>query len=126
MLKGLLAGGIIMGVAAIFPEPLVLPFLAVVLGVTTGVGPGMALGSPGSGSPGLEWTATLSFVVVGMAGLWASPLFLALAWGLHGLWSVLRRLRGLGDGFLEGHFRFCIAFDLVLGGFVGYIWVVGG
>ncbi len=46
MLKGLLAGGITLGIAAVFPEPLVLPFFAVVMGLTVGVGPGLAMGNP--------------------------------------------------------------------------------
>ncbi len=43
MLKGLLAGGVTMGVAAVFPEALVFPFFAAVLGLVAGVGPGMAM-----------------------------------------------------------------------------------
>lgn len=126
MLKGLLAGGISLGIAAVFPEPLALPFLAVVLGLTVGVGAGIALGNPESGRPVLEWTTAFSFVALGMVGLWVSPLFLAISWGLHALWSLLRRFTALGDGFPEGWFRFCFTFDLVLGGFVAYIWMMGG
>lgn len=125
MLKGLLAGGITLGIAAVFSQTLVLPFFAAVLGLTLGVGPGIAMGNPELGRVGVEWVATLLIMGLGMVGLWGFPLLLAVAWGLHGFWSLLRQLTALGEGQPEGYARFCITFDLVLGGFVTYIWVVG-
>jgi len=125
LLKGLLTGGITLGIAAVFPHTIVLPFFAAVLGLILGVGPGMAMGNPELGSVGVEWAATFFFMGLGMIGLWASPLFLAAAWGLHGFWSLLRQLTALADGQPRAYARFCITFDLVLGGFVAYIWVVG-
>jgi len=125
VLKGLLAGGIALGIAAIFPSTLVLPYFAAVLGVTVGVGPGIAMGNPGLGRPGVEWTAALLFFGMGLVGLWASPLFLAAAWVLHGFWSFSRRFTALGEEISEAYPRFCVTFDLVLAGFVAYIWMVG-
>jgi hypothetical protein len=125
VLKGLLTGGITLGIAAVFPPPLVLSFFAVVMGLTVGVGPGLAMGNPEEGRPGVEWVAALFFVALGLLGLWFSPLVLATALALHGLWSLLRQFTALGDGQLESYGRFCVAFDLVLAGFVAYIWAVG-
>ena len=125
MLKGLLAGGITVGVAAVFPEALVFPFFAVVLGLVAGVYPGIALAEPTKGRPALEWTAAVAFLGLGLVGLWISPLFLAGAWLLHGLWSLLHRFTGLGDGVPEGYPDFCFSYDLVIAGFVAYMWAVG-
>jgi len=123
--KGLLAGGITMGIAAVFPEALVFPFFAAVLGLTAGVYPGIAMADPMKGRPALQWTAAGTFLGLGLVGLWISPLLLAVAWLLHGLWSLLHRFTGLGDGVPDGYPGFCVSFDLVMAGFVAFMWAAG-
>jgi hypothetical protein len=125
MLKGLLASGITLGVAAAFPEPLVFPFFAAVLGLTAGVYPGMAMADPRGGRRGVEWVAAVLVVGGGLVGLWVSPLLLAGAWGLHALVDLAHRFTSLGDGLPEGVAGSFLAFDLVVGGFVVYMWAVG-
>ena len=125
MLKGLLAGGITLGVAAVFPEPLVFPFFAVILGLMAGVGPGLAMREPEEGRPTLQWIAAFVCVGSGLVGLWATPLFLAGAWLFHGIWSFLHQITGLGDDASEEYFRFSLTFDLVVAGFLTYMWTVG-
>ena len=125
MLKGLLAGGITMGVAAVFPEALVLPFFAGVLGLLSGVFPGLAMANPEVGRPGLEWTAAIAFLGLGLAGLWGSSALLAVAFLLHGLWSVLHQITALGDGIPDGYPGFSFAYSLVTAGFVAYMWAGG-
>lgn len=125
MLKGLLAGGITLGFAAVFPVGLLFPFLAVVLGLVAGVYPGLAMADPRGGRSGLQWVLALLLVALGLAGLWASPALLAGAFLLHGLWGGLHKFTALGDGTPEGYPAFCITFDLVLGGFILYVWGAG-
>ena len=125
MLKGLLAGGITLGVAAVFPEALVFPFLAVVLGVLAGAYPGMAMADPRSGSVAVHWTVAALLTTLGLAGLWISPALLGCAFLLHCLWSFLHRSTALGDGMPEGFPSFSIPFDLVLAGFALYVWSAG-
>ena len=125
MLKGLLAGGITLGIAAVFPEPLVFPFFAVILGLMAGVGPGLAMRGPGEGRPTLQRIAAFFFVGMGLVGLWVTPLLLAGAWLLHGIWSFLHQITGLGDDASEEFFRFSLTFDLVVAGFLAYMWAVG-
>ena len=125
MLMGLLTGGITLGIAAVFPPSLVLPFFAAVMGLTMGVGPGIAMGNPERGRIGLEWATTLFLMGLGLVGLWISPLLLGMALALHSLWSLLRRFTGLDEGLPEVYSRFCVSYDLVLAGFVTYIWAVG-
>ncbi len=125
MLKGLLAGGITLGIAAVFPEPLVFPFFAVILGLMAGVGPGLAMRGPGEGRPSLQWIAAFFFVGMGLVGLWVTPLLLAGAWLLHGIWSFLHQITGLRDDASEEFFRFSLTFDLVVAGFLAYMWAVG-
>lgn len=125
VLKGLLAGGITLGVAAVFPEGLVFPFLAVVLGLVSGVFPGLAMADPVGGRSRLHWVLALLLVALGMAGVWTSPVLLAGAFLLHGLWGFLHKFTALGDGIPEGYPAFCVSFDLVLAGFVLYMWSAG-
>ena len=125
MLKGLLVGGITLGVAAVFPEALVFPFLAVVLGVMAGAYPGMAMADPRSGSVPAHWAVAVLLTTLGLAGLWISPALLGLAFLLHCLWSFLLRSTALGDWMTEGFPSFSIPFDLVLAGFALYVWSAG-
>ena len=125
VLKGLLAGGITVGLAAVFPEALVFPFFAVVLGLMAGVYPGLAMADPMGGSSVLQWTAVAGFLILGLVGLWISPLLLAGAWLFHWVWSFLHRLTALGDGVPDEYPGFCLSYDLVMAGFVFYMWAVG-
>jgi hypothetical protein len=125
VLKGLLAGGITLGFAAVFPEGLVFPFLAVVLGLVAGIFPGMAMADLSGERRGLQWVLALLLVSLGMGGLWTSPALLAGAFFLHCFWSFLHKFTALGDGTPEGFPAFSISFDLVLAGFVLYVWGAG-
>jgi hypothetical protein len=120
----MLAGGITLGFAAVFPQPLMLPFFAVVLGLVAGVGPGMATGAPETHSSGFRWFVALAFVALGLVGLATNPLLLAGAWFLHWAWHLLHKVTALGDGVPEGFSQFSLTFDLVVGGFVVYLWMV--
>ena len=124
MLRGLLAGGIMVGVAAAFPAGLVFPLFAVALGLAAGVYPGFAMASPEGGHPGLQWTVAVGFVALAVAGIWFSPLILALAWCLHALWNLLHKITPLGDEIPEGYPGSCLTFDLVMAGFTAYLWMM--
>jgi hypothetical protein len=125
VLFGLLAGGITMGVAAFFPEDLSYTFFAVVLGLAAGVYPGLAMADSQNGRPLLQWIAAVAFISLGMVGLWYSPLILAGAWVLHAFWDLLHHITSLGDGIPEGYPGFCLSYDLLLAGFVAYMWAAG-
>ena len=125
MLKGLLAGGITLGVAAVFPEPLVFTFLTVVLAVTLGVYPGMALANAEEGRPALQWGFAILITVVALTGIATSPLLLAVAFFLHCAWSLLHKFTALGDGVPEGFPGFSATYDLVLAGFSLFVWSAG-
>lgn len=126
MLKGLLAGGIVLGLSAVFPQELAFSFFAVLLGFVAGVGPGMFWAHPEKEPSAPEWMAALFLVSLALLGLWGSPLILAAAWVGHSLWSGLHTITALGDGLPEGYYRFCLTFDLVAAGFVTYMWTVVG
>jgi hypothetical protein len=125
VLKGLLAGGITLGVAAMFPEPLVFTFLTVILGLILGVYPGMAMANPEVGRPVLHWGVAVLITAVALAGITTSPLFLAGSFLLHGVWSLLHKFTALGDGVPEGFPGFSATYDLVLAGFSLFVWSAG-
>lgn len=121
MLKGLLAAGVTMGVAAVFPETLAFPFYTAVLGLVVGFLPGVAAAAPEGGRPGLQMTAAVAVLGVGLTGLWLSPLYLAGAWALHALWALLHGFTALGDGAPEGYPSFTASYDLMTAAFVAYM-----
>ena len=125
MLKGLLAAGITMGVAAVFPQALVFPIYAAVLGLVVGILPGLAMADKEAGRPGVQWVAAILLLGLGLLGLWISPLLLAGAWVLQGLWALLHRVTALGDGVPEGYPGFCAAYGFVTASFVAYMWAAG-
>jgi len=125
VLKGLLAGGITLGVAAVFPEPLVFTFLTVILGVLLGVYPGLAMANPEVGRPVLQWGVAVLITAVALTGIATSPLLLVVAFLLHGAWSLLQKFTALGDGVPEGFLGFSATYDLVLGGFSLFVWSAG-
>jgi len=125
VLKGLLVAGITMGVAAVFPQALVFPIYAAVLGLVVGILPGIAMAGTEEGRPGLQWVLAILLLGLGLLGLWFSPLLLAGAWILHGLWALLHRFTGLGDGVPEGYPGFCASFGFVTASFLTYMWVAG-
>ncbi|MDX1644511.1 MAG: hypothetical protein R3244_09170 [Thermoanaerobaculia bacterium] len=66
----------------------------------------------------LEATGVALFGGIAVAGLWGSPLWLALGWGVHVLWDL-----GLHPGAVPGWVPFwyppaCVGFDLLVAGFV--------
>jgi hypothetical protein len=124
LLKGLLAAGIALGVAAMFPEALAFAFFAAVLGLIVGVYPGLVMANPEGGKPALQWAVAVAVLALGLVGLWQSPLLLAGAWLLHAFWSLLNRFTALGEGIPEGYPGFCVSFDLVTAAFVAYMWGV--
>lgn len=79
---------------------------------------------PEESRPGLEWAAAVLVLGMGMTGLWLSPLYLVAAWLLHGLWGSLHRVTARADTLPAWYPGFCITFDLVMGGFVIYMWLV--
>jgi hypothetical protein len=69
--------------------------------------------------------AAVTFLGLGLVGLWVSPLLLAGAWLLHGIWSFFHHFTALGDGVPGGFSKFCLSYDLVMAGFAAYMGAVG-
>ena len=124
ILKGLLAGGVTMAVAAVFPEGLVYSFFTAVLGLMAGKYPGIAMADPLAGGGGSQWFLAVLVLGLGLVGLWVSPLLLAAAWILHGFGAVFQGARGKAEGMPEGLPAFSFAFALVVAAFVTYMWAV--
>lgn len=125
MLKGLLAGGITMGVAAVFPEALAFSFFAAVLGLGAGVGPGLAMADPHAPSGG-QWVMAILILALGMIGLWISTLLLAGAWVVFGLWSLFLPRTISSDAVPEGYPGFVSAYAFVAASFIAYMWAAVG
>ena len=125
MLKGLLAGGITMGVAAVFPESLAFPFFAAILGLGAGVGPGLAMADP-SVSPGPQWVVAILILALGLVGLWISTLLLAGAWVIFGVWSLFLPKTISRDAVPEGYPGFVSAYAFVAASFIAYMWAAVG
>lgn len=120
MLKGLLAGSITMGVAAVFPEGLVFPVYASVLGIVAGLGPGMAMASQNSNAAP-QWVETVVVMAVGLVGLWIDPFLLVLALVFQAFWCLFWPRTVHPDDVPEGLPAFMFSYALVSAAFVAYV-----
>ena len=121
----MLAGGITMGVAAVFPEALAFPFFTAVLGLGAGVGPGLAMADPNVSSGG-QWVVAILILALGMVGLWVSTLLVAGAWVVFGIWSLFLPKTISRDAVPEGYPGFVVAYAFVAASFIAYMWAAVG
>lgn len=71
------------------------------LGVAVGISVGDALRNPDSQHTRLVVASGFAFIVLGLFGLWESPVYLISAWALHGIWDVFRHQQYAREGELD-------------------------
>jgi hypothetical protein len=98
-------------------------FLAALLALAAGVYVGFASES-GPRERRVQWAAALGFTAAGLAGAWLWPPLLAGAWAAHGGWDLRHHRGGRPLRVAAGYPSLCLAFDLVVAGFVLLGWTV--
>lgn len=121
-LKGTLLAALTVGTALLLPEPAVVPFLALLLVFAAAVYVGFAELDPGGGRRRLQWAVALAFVAVALLGLQLSPWFLAAGWILHAGWDLLHHRGTVPTRTSAWYPGACLAYDLVVGGFLA-LWL---
>ena len=98
-------------VLTLIPRGLVLPLVAIFLGVAGGVYVGFALKDPEAKEKPIQWGGAIVFAVAAALGLWASPWWLVAGWALHAIWDALHHLRALKTRTSAGYPGLCAAYD---------------
>ena len=109
----------------VIPEGLVLPLVAIFMGVAGGVYVGFALKDPEAQEAPIQWAGAIVFAVAAALGLWTSPWWLVAGWAAHAVWDALHHVRTLKTQTSPGYPAFCAAYDLVLAAFLAY-WIGAG
>ena len=123
--KGVILALVTSAVLMVIPEGLVLPLVAIFMGVASGVYVGFALKDPEAKEAPIQWAGAIVFAVAAAVGLWASPWWLVAGWAAHAVWDSLHHFRTLKTQTSLGYPGLCAAYDLALAAFLAY-WIGAG
>ena len=112
-------------VLMVIPGGLVLPLVAIFLGLAGGVYIGFALRDLEAREAPLQWAGAIVFAVAAALGLWASPWWLVAGWAAHAGWDALHHVRAMKTRTSPGYPGLCAAYDLALAAFLVY-WIGAG
>lgn len=99
-----------------------LDFFALLLVFIAAIYVGMALAGGQRRTLIIHSGAALGFVLLTLAGLWYSPLWLVAGYFLHGLWDALHHWRRPGMTMPQWYPPACLVYDWLVGAFVLYMW----
>lgn len=102
-------------------EVQLLEFHAVLLTLIAAVYIVFALQNRLAAGVGLELIGVVSFTLLALAGLWASPWFIVVGLVLHGVWDVLHHNGWdvVKTKVPQGYIPFCAGYDWLLALFLG-------
>lgn len=124
--KGTVLALLTIGIALLLPEDLVVPFFALLLSFVAAVYVGFAETDLESQETRLQWGVALGFLGVALLGLRISPWILVIGWALHTGWDFLHHRTLLNTRTSDWYPRACLAYDLIIAGFLAYwIWPTG-
>jgi len=92
--------------------------LALFLSATGAVYPGAALADPGRKAGPIEVTVFILMFAASVAGLVASPIWLAVGYAAHGIWDVFHEPHRVGAKIVKWFPPLCLSFDLVVAAFI--------
>lgn len=124
--KGTVLAVLTIGVALLLPDDLVPTFFALLLSFVAAVYVGFAEVDLESQETRLQWAVALAFVGTALLGLWISPWILVAGWFLHSGWDLLHHRAVLKTRTVDWYPGACLAYDLIVAGFLAYwIWPTG-
>ena len=85
---------------------------------------GFALKTHNKTASWIETMVAISFVIMGISGLWVSPWILAAALLLHGFWDLIHHNPSkLLASIPKWYVPFCATYDWIMGGYLIYIFL---
>jgi hypothetical protein len=106
----------------LLPKPVALQLLALLLTFIAGVYGGFALLDARKREFAIELFGVLVTFALAGAGLWASPVYLAVGYIFHGLWDLFHHPKGIQTVIPHGYAPFCLIFDVPVGIFILFSW----
>ena len=103
---------------------LALRLYAILLGVAIGIYVGPVLAAERREELGLHIAMGAGLVALALAGLWFSPLWLAGAWVLHGVFDVFHEHAGLQTRVPRWYPSTCLTYDVILAAWIVLQWRV--
>jgi hypothetical protein len=118
LVVGALLGILVWRIVGQLEERVALYLLALFLSATGAVYPGAALADPTRKSGPTEVSVFVLMFAASVAGLVASPVWLAVGYAAHGLWDVFHEPHRVGAKIVKWFPPLCLSFDLVVAAFV--------
>lgn len=108
----------------LLPKEYTRDILVVLIGSAGGLYFGVSLLTPSPKSVALHIGMCVIFLGLALAGLWVSPLFLALAWFIHAAWDVItEHPKALNTPIKSWYVPLCLSFDILVGVFILIWWI---
>ena len=99
--------------------------LAVVLAALGGIYTGLGLAGESGGKFAVQAGVSVLFVAFAIAGLWFSPVLLAVGFFAHAAWDTVHHPRALNIRVPGWYIPTCLVYDILLGAFVLARWSTG-
>ncbi len=117
-------GAIVVAFAlTLLPKEYARDILVVLVGYFGGVYLGVGLSTASPKKVALQDGVSAVFFGLALAGLWVSPLFLALACFVHAAWDVItEHPKALNTSIASWYVPTCVSFDILLGVFILVWW----
>lgn len=123
ILVGAVGAVVVAVVLTLLPREFARGILVVLVGYFGGVYFGIGLSARRQRDVVLQDGVSVVFFGLALAGLWVSPLFLALACFAHAAWDVTTgHPRALGASIAPWYVPLCASFDILLGVFILAWW----
>lgn len=123
MFVGAIGALVVAFALTLLPKEYARDILVVLVGYFGGVYFGVSLSTASSKNATLQRGASAVFFGLALAGLWVSPLFLALACFAHAAWDVItEHPKALNTSIAPWYVPVCVSYDILLGVFILVWW----
>jgi len=123
MFLGIIGGLVVPFALTLLPKEYARDILVVLVGYFGGVYLGIGLSTASPKKVALQDGVSALFFGLALAGLWVSPLFLALACFAHAAWDfITEHPKALNTPIARWYVPTCVSFDILLGVFILVWW----
>lgn len=109
-------------ILTLLPKQSARDVLVVLVGYFGGVYLGLGLSTDSVKKSAPEYAVSGVFFSLGLAGLWLSPWFLALACFAHAAWDAVHHPKALNIFVRPWYVPTCVVYDILMGAFVLLWW----